>query len=65
MESNPTKFGRDMARANDVGAQRTDLTKHYVFLDNFTIMNASYAKKCFSERTITEIITHVASIMNI
>ena len=58
-------FDRDMVRVNDVGAQRTDLTKQCVYLDNFTIMNASYAKKCFSERTITEIIAHVASAMNI
>ena len=58
-------FDRDMARVNDIGSQRTDLSKHCVFLDNFTIMNASYAKKCFSEKTIAEIISHVASVMKI
>ena len=58
-------FDRDMARLKDVAVQRTDLTKLSVYLDNFSIMNASYAKKCFSERTISEIIAHVALEMNI
>ena len=54
-----------MARANDVCVQKTGFTKHCVFLDNFTIMNALHSKKCFSERPITEIISHVTSVMNI
>ena len=58
-------YDRDMSRLADAGAQRTDLTKHCVFLDNFTIMNASYAKKCFSEKTISEIISHVSSTLNV
>ena len=58
-------YDRDMIRLKDIGAQRTDLSKHCVFLDNFTIMNASYAKKCFSEKTISEIISHVSVCMNV
>ena len=27
--------------------QRTYLTKHLIYLDHFTIINAGYAKKCF------------------
>ena len=54
-----------MVRLAGIGAQRTDLSKHCVFLDNFTIMNASYAKKCFSEKTISDIISHVSVSMNV
>ena len=41
---------RDMDRvANNVG-QRTNIVKHAVFLDKYTMMNASYAKQFFSEK---------------
>ena len=46
-------------------SQRTDLTKHLVYLDNFTIMNAGYANKCFSDRTISEIIVHIALLLHV
>lgn len=49
-----------MDRVKDIYAQRTDLTIHYVYLDNSTIMNASSANKYFSEKSISKIIAHVA-----
>ena len=48
-------YERDVGRLQKNMPQRTDLNKHSVFLDNYTLMNASYAKKCFSEKAITEI----------
>ena len=44
---------------------RTDLNIHSVYLDNFTVMNASYAKKCFSEKTISEMLVYVSARMNV
>ena len=58
-------FNHDMLRLVDTGTQRTDLTKYCMFLDNFTIMNVSYAKNCFSEKTICEIIAYMSKAIKI
>ena len=44
-------------------AKRTDLVKHAVSLDNYTMMNAEYAKQVFSEKTIAEILSRLSSIL--
>ena len=58
-------YERDVGRLQKNMPQRTDLNKHSVYLDNYTLMNASYAKKCFSEKTITEMIVYVAKSMEV
>ena len=45
-----TVYIRDMDRvANNVG-QRTDIVKHAIFLDKYTMMNASYTKQIFQKK---------------
>ena len=39
---------------------RTDISKHVVYLDKYTLMHATYAKQCFSEKTISKILSHIA-----
>ena len=58
-------YERDESRIQKGEPQRTDLNKHCVYLDNFTVMNASDAKKCFSEKTISEMIGYVGSALEL
>lgn len=55
-------FERDESRIQKGLPQRTDLNKHCVYMDNYTVMNTSYPKKCFSERTISEMVAYVGGI---
>ena len=41
------------------------MNKHCAYLDNFTVMNASYAKKCFSEKTISEMVGYVGDALEL
>ena len=41
-------------------SQRTDLTKHSVFFDNYT----GYVNTCFSDQKISEMIAHVVSLIH-
>ena len=50
---------RENIRIGNHEAKRTDLVKHAVSLDNYTMMNAEYAKQVFSEKTIAEILSHL------
>ena len=43
----------------------TSILDQCVYLDNFTIMNASYSKKCFKETISSEILVYIASYLNI
>ena len=56
---------RDKGRIEKGLPQRTDLTKHSVYLDNFTKMNVSYVKKCFSEKTISEMLAYVGDELDV
>ena len=58
-------FEREISRLTKNMPQRTDLNKNSVYLDNFTVMNASYAKKCFSEKTISKMLLYVSAHMNV
>ena len=50
---------RENIRMGNHEAKRTDLVKHAISLDNYTMMNAEYAKQVFSEKTIAEILSHL------
>ena len=40
--------------------RRTNIEKYTIALDQYTIMNATYAKQPFSEKTICEVIEHLS-----
>ena len=48
---------RDEERAKRNELKRTTITKQTVSLDNFTMMNATYAKQPFTDKTISEVIS--------
>ena len=40
--------------------RRTEIVKHAIALDKFTLMNVTYAKQHFSEKTICEVIEYLS-----
>ena len=53
-------YVRDESRKNNKGKCRTDLTKNCVNLDQYTMMNATYAKAVFTDKTLTEVFCYLA-----
>ena len=51
-------FLRDEERVKWHKGRRTDIVKHAIQLDKYTLMNAGYAKQPFSEKSISEVISH-------
>ena len=47
---------RDKERAKRNELKRTTITKQKISLDNFTMMNATYAKQSFTDKTISEVV---------
>ena len=43
---------RDNERVQKNKCRRTDVVRHAINLDKYTMMNAAYAKQPFSEKTI-------------
>ena len=56
---------RDMIRVECNTGQRTDIVKHAIKLDKYTMMNANYAKQVFSEKTICEVISHISVMIHV
>ena len=50
---------RDEKRLDNNVGRRTDLNKHCVCLDQYTLMNATYAKSPFTAKTICEAISYL------
>ena len=50
---------RDEARTTNKKKLRTDLNTNNVNLDQYTLMNATYAKASFTEKTICEVMNHL------
>ena len=48
----------------DIGA-RTDIVKHTIHLDKYTLMNANYAKQDFLDKTICEVISHLSVMLQV
>ena len=56
---------RDVNRLDcNIGA-RTDIVKHAIHLDKYTLMNANYAKQVFSDKTICEVISHLSVMLQV
>ena len=45
--------------------RRTDINKNTVNLDNYTMMNATYAKQPFTDKTICEVLAYIALHVNV
>ena len=54
-----------MNRVKNKMCRRTDIAKHAVALDNYTMMNASYNKQIFSDKTICEVLSHLGCMLGI
>ena len=44
---------------------RSNIVKHAIVLDKYTMINASYAKLMFSEKTISEVILYLATRLRV
>ena len=58
-------FLRDEERVKCDKGRRTDIVKHAIQLDKYTLMNAGYAKQPFSEKSISEVISHLSIHLHI
>ena len=43
--------------------KRSDIVRYAVLLDKYTLMNATYVKQPFSEKTISEVISHLSLML--
>ena len=55
---------RDEARTANKQRQRTELNISNVNLDQYTLMNATYAKAPFINETICEVLKHLSIYLN-
>ena len=62
MEEMEVIFIRDNKRMLNHEGKRTDLVKHDINLDNYTLMNAEFSKQAFSEKKISEVISQLFNI---
>ena len=53
-------FIRGEARINSDSRVRTNVNKNSVNIDQYTMINAEYAKSIFTNRTITEVLGHLS-----
>ena len=60
-ENMETIFTRNNRRMLSHEAKRTDLVKLAITLDNYTMMNAQYAKQVFSQKKIAEVISNLCT----
>ena len=58
-------YERDCVRLEQKTKHRRDLTINSTNLDNLTLMNATYAKSPFIDRTITEVMRYLAMYINV
>ena len=54
---------RDNERVKLQKGNRSDIVRHTVLLDKYTLMNATYVKQPFSEKTISEVISHLSLML--
>ena len=45
--------------------RRTNINKNCIMLDKFTLMNATYAKKTFEDKTICKVISYLGVHLNV
>ena len=58
-------YMRDENRALAGDFRRTDIVKQTICLDSFTMMNAAYAKHIFTSKTISEVLSHISTQVNV
>ena len=58
-------YERDRVRLEKKSKPRTDLTVNSVVLDHLNLMNATYAKSPFTDRTITEVLRYLSIYLNV
>ena len=56
---------RDKARTINKQKQRTELNTSNINLDQYTMMNATYAKAPFNDRTICEVLNYLSIHLNV
>ena len=56
---------REDKRFKELNLQQSDVTGVTVVLDCFTMMNATYAKQPFTEKTICEVVAHLSKIIGV
>ena len=54
---------RDLGRMSNNVGPRTNIVKHAIYLDKYTMMNAGYAKQVFSDKTICESISYLSMML--
>jgi hypothetical protein len=59
------QFLRDEARQANKQKQRTDLNTSNVNIDQYTMMNATYAKAPFNDRIICEVLNYLSIHLNV
>ena len=60
-----TIYSRDEDRFKKGNYKRTDIVNQTVYLDSFTMMNATYAKQPFSSKTISEVLSYFSVKCNV
>ena len=60
-----TIYSRDEDRFKAGNYKRTDIVNQTVYLDSFTMMNATYAKQPFSSKTISEVLSYFSVRCNV
>ena len=56
---------RDLGRVSNNVGPRTNIVKHAIYLDKYTMMNAGYTKQLFSEKTICESISYLSMMLQV
>ena len=60
-----TIYVRDSERVSNYLGPRTNIVKHAIYLDKYTMMNAGYAKQVFSDKTICESISYLSMMLHV
>ena len=53
-------YKRDDERFKNNNYKKTDIVKQTIYLDSFTMMNATYAKQPFTSKTISEVLSYLS-----